>query len=127
MARVDGGRSERSSKRDKPAGPRTESPATFSRVEPKPPEAGNGADRAENGGQKPAPPKKSSSSRRPVVLLTLAIIAIAGVAAGIWYWSYSRQFETTDDAFIDAHITTISPKVAGLAIDIPPDVDDNRR
>ena len=58
--------------------------------------------------------------------MVLAVIVIGGIAGGIWYWSYSRQFETTDDAFIDAHITAVSPKVAGLVIDIPPDVDDNR-
>ncbi len=149
MAKADGGgRRDMSSKRDRPPGPRSDSPEAFGRGEPKEsdgsrnpeadrPEPGNGAgkgdagrggqrDRHENGGDSPAPQIKKPFFKRPLVLVILAILVIGIVGGGIWYWSYTRHFETTDDAFIDAHITSISPKVAGLVVDIPPEVDDNR-
>jgi membrane fusion protein (multidrug efflux system) len=150
MARVDrGGQRDLSSKREKPATPRSESPQGLVRAEPRsgegsrildtPPQvqSSNGGgdtasgrsgqdERKEGGGDTAAPKSKKSLFRRPLALLVLAIVIIGGVAGGIWYWSYTRQFETTDDAFIDAHITTVSPKVAGLVVEIPPEVDDNR-
>src|SRR5436305_14948566 len=35
----------------------------------------------------------------------LFVLAIAGIA----YWRYARQYESTDDAFLDATITQVSP------------------
>ena len=145
MARVDrGGQRHMSSKGDKPASPRGEPPQAIGRSEPRGGDGSRAPDRPEsaNGGsqgdadgrpndrqnvsEKPAPQVSKPFYRRPVVMVVLAVVVIGGIVGGIWYWSYTRQFETTDDAFIDAHITTISPKVAGLVVDIPPDVDDNR-
>jgi len=34
------------------------------------------------------------------------------IFGGVSYWLYSRQYESTDDAFIDADITQVSPKVS---------------
>ena len=39
---------------------------------------------------------------------SLTILVIAGVA----YWLYARRFESTDDAFVEADITQVSPKVS---------------
>ena len=38
------------------------------------------------------------------------------VGAGTIYWLHTRNFETTDDAFIDAHVTQMAPQVAGRVI-----------
>ncbi len=43
---------------------------------------------------------------------------------GLFWWLHARQFETTDDAFIDAHIVPVGPKVAGLVARVL--VDDNQ-
>ncbi len=40
-----------------------------------------------------------------------AILLVAAVV-GLIYWLYARQYETTDDAFIDGDVTQISPKVS---------------
>jgi len=40
----------------------------------------------------------------------IALLVIA--AASLGYWLYARQFESTDDAFIDGDIVQISPKVS---------------
>ncbi|HEY8560280.1 MAG TPA: HlyD family secretion protein [Pyrinomonadaceae bacterium] len=48
--------------------------------------------------------------RFPVVIVgALALVALVG---GLIYWLYARQFETTDDAFIEGDVVQISPKVS---------------
>jgi len=50
-------------------------------------------------------------------LALLVIVILLGVAALIW-WLNARQFEDTDDAFIDTHILHIAPQIAGQVISI---------
>jgi len=60
---------------------------------------------------KEATPVKNGNRRRKVFLIggiVLLVIAIAGLG----YWLYARQFESTNDAFIDGDIVQISPKVS---------------
>lgn len=87
-------------KSEKPADTETgsDSPATEPEVK------GQDADptEAENA------PKKS----RKVPILIGASVLIIAVVAGTIYWLYARQYESTDDAFIDGDVVQISPKVA---------------
>jgi membrane fusion protein, multidrug efflux system len=53
------------------------------------------------------------------------ILAVAGFIAAVSYWMYARSHEWTDDAMIDAHIVSISPKIAGQVLRVL--VDDNRQ
>lgn len=39
-------------------------------------------------------------------------ILLAAAVCGFFYWLYARQFETTDDAFIESDIVQISPRLA---------------
>ena len=39
------------------------------------------------------------------------MLLLAGIG-GLIYWLYARQFESTDDAFIDGDVVQISPKIA---------------
>lgn len=52
----------------------------------------------------------SGNKRRNIAIAAIALIIVIGVGAA--YWLYSRQFESTDDAFIEGDITQISPKVS---------------
>lgn len=45
------------------------------------------------------------------IIFFLLLIIAAGV--GIYFWLESRQFETTDDAQVDAHLNSISSRVDG--------------
>ena len=45
-------------------------------------------------------------------IIFFLILAVAG-GAGLYYWLQVRQFETTDDAQVDAHLNPISARVDG--------------
>jgi membrane fusion protein, multidrug efflux system len=66
------------------------------------------------------PPKK----RKPLIRWLALPIVVLGVAAGVWYWIYSSQFEATDDAYITAHEHPVSFRVAGTISEVL--VDDNQ-
>ncbi len=58
-------------------------------------------------------PRKRPLYRRPAFLIAAVIVLLIAAAVGLRYWLYARSHESTDDAFIDAHITPVSPKVSG--------------
>jgi membrane fusion protein (multidrug efflux system) len=76
------------------------------------------------GAVKPEPPAPAAKSGRAkaftIFFAVLAVIAIAGTL----YWLHVSQFETTDDAEVDAHLNQISSRVEGTVIRVY--VDDNQ-
>ncbi|MBL6456004.1 HlyD family secretion protein [Belnapia sp. T6] len=54
-------------------------------------------------------------------ILAALLLAVGG---GWWWWS-SRQWESTDDAFIEAHVTRLAPQVGGRIARLL--VQDNQR
>jgi len=70
-----------------------------------------GAEQTEaTNGKTPGTPKKND--RRKHLYAGLAIFA-ASLATGIYYFECVAPYESTDDAFIEAHVTPIAPQVAG--------------
>ena len=59
------------------------------------------------------PPPKTPITKKPIFWIGIVLVLAALVAAFL-YWRHSRQFETTDDAFVDAHIVRLAPQVAGV-------------
>lgn len=57
-----------------------------------------------------APPRRGTRRRRRFVIIGGSALLIA-ILAGFSYWLYARQYESTDDAFIDGDIVQISPKI----------------
>src|SRR5689334_12614307 len=57
--------------------------------------------------------RKRPLYRRPAFLIAAVIVLLIAALLGFRYWLYARSHESTDDAFIDAHITPVSPKVSG--------------
>ncbi len=71
-----------------------------------------------------AEPSPKTLRQRPVLLIVIAVILIAAIVAGLLIWLDARQYETTDDAYIDGHIVRIAPQVSGIVAKVL--VDDNQ-
>jgi membrane fusion protein (multidrug efflux system) len=57
--------------------------------------------------------KKPKKSRKWIIFFILGLVIIAGLIVGIPYYLYRISHARTDDAFIDAHITSLSSRVPG--------------
>ncbi len=71
----------------------------------------------------PAPPPAARPKGRLRLVVAVSLAACLG-AGGVFYWRHARRFESTDDAFIAGHVTTVSPQVAGRVMEVP--VADNQ-
>ena len=60
----------------------------------------------------PADPPKRPPYKNPR-LIALFLLLLIGAIFGLRYYLHARQVESTDDAFIEAHVVQISPRVAG--------------
>ena len=69
---------------------------------------------------RPAENKKKNRRLRWIIL-SLAILAAGGAT---WFWIYSSQFESTDDAYITGHEHPVSFRVSGTISEVL--VDDNQ-
>ncbi len=67
-----------------------------------------------------APAKRWYRRARPMAVIMAGLLLVAG---GIW-WYRALGYESTDDAFIQADVVTMSPKVASLVAQVA--VDDNQ-
>jgi membrane fusion protein (multidrug efflux system) len=60
---------------------------------------------------------------RLLVLAALLLLALIIVGSGLW-WLHARQYESTDDAFIDSRVVTIGASISGPITEVV--ADDNR-
>ena len=61
----------------------------------------------------------------PLLWIVLAAALIGGIAWGARWWTFGRFQESTDNAFVQADLVVISPKVAGYVSDVM--IGDNRQ
>ena len=106
-----------------------DAPAT---AEPPPPPATRAAEPGRRDGAakpvdtapgKEAAPANTGAKRRRIVLLVLAGLAVVGLLYGVPSYIHSRNYESTDDAFIEGHVVQIDPKVSAYVTSIH--FDDN--
>jgi membrane fusion protein (multidrug efflux system) len=63
---------------------------------------------------------------RKNLLVLLAVVALAAVGTGGWYWwTALRFYESTDDAYVASDVSVISPRVEGYITEVR--VADNQR
>ncbi len=55
--------------------------------------------------------------KRRFFLVLLCVIALVLVVAYLW-WLHARNYESTDDAFIDAHLVHVSPQISGRLLHV---------
>ena len=67
---------------------------------------------------------RDSIRKHPIVTAAAVIVVILLIASGIAWWLHARHFESTDDAFIDARIATVSSQVSGTVTELA--VTDNQ-
>jgi membrane fusion protein (multidrug efflux system) len=72
----------------------------------------------------PAVDKPSTTRGRGRAFLIFFVILAALAIGGLFFWLHARQFETTDDAQIDAHLNSISSRVEGTIVRVY--VEDNQ-
>ena len=70
-----------------------------------PPESGPSGRRAGS--------KTTDPLRRPATLVLASVAGLLALIVGVLWWWHARQFESTDDAFIDTHIVRLAPQAAG--------------
>ena len=63
--------------------------------------------------------------RRPIFWIIIAVVAAIVIVGGILYYFHSRKYQSTDDAFIDAHVVRIAAETTGRLTYVAP--LDNRR
>lgn len=57
--------------------------------------------------------KRRSFLADPLLRMAGVVIFIVAIVAGLLWWLNARQYENTDDAFIDTHIVQVAPQIAG--------------
>lgn len=60
-----------------------------------------------------SPRVSGTQGKRLSRILTGVVVLAAVIATVAYYFVFVAPFESTDDAFIDAHVTTVAPQVAG--------------
>jgi membrane fusion protein (multidrug efflux system) len=68
---------------------------------------------------------KARLKRHPYAAAAAGILVIVVCIGGVLWWLNARNYESTDDAFIDARIVPISSQIAGQIVDL--EVTDNQR
>jgi membrane fusion protein (multidrug efflux system) len=87
----------------------------------------------------PAPPQgpgsggegpKADEGKKPSLLKNPLVLALGGVlfavvaVGALLFWLHARQYEGTDDAFVDVQIVRVAPQIAGQVIQVL--VNDNQ-
>ena len=74
--------------------------------------------------RKPRTSPRGLIRRHPYAVLAAAIAAALLVAGVVAWWLQARNFESTDDAFIDVRTVTVASQVNGAIVNVP--VTDNQ-
>jgi membrane fusion protein (multidrug efflux system) len=62
--------------------------------------------------------------RHPLVAIAIVVVALICATGGLIWWLNARQYESTDDAFIDARTVSISSQINGAIVEVS--VTDNQ-
>ena len=83
------------------------------------------ADQAEKRKQEEADRKQEQRRRRarPFVRAGMVVVLVGLIAGGLYYWESTKNIQSTDDAYTEGRVVTISPRVSGQVTSL--DVTDN--
>ena len=66
-------------------------------------------------------PAQSNGKRKRMMTLLAAVIAIAAIAYGLYYFLVARFHESTDDAYVNGNVVQITPQVVGTVVAVKAD------
>jgi len=58
-------------------------------------------------------PQRPWYREHPLGALAAAILVVVALIGAFFWWRYMETYESTDDAFIDGHISSVSARVQG--------------
>ena len=64
-------------------------------------------------GKRSSPDDKPPLHKRPIFWIVVVVVAAIVIIGGILYYLHSRKYQSTDDAFVDAHIVRIAAETTG--------------
>ncbi|KVO43328.1 efflux RND transporter periplasmic adaptor subunit [Burkholderia ubonensis] len=64
---------------------------------------------------------QSNGKRKRMMTLLVAVIVIAAIAYGLYYFLVARFHESTDDAYVNGNVVQITPQVTGTVIAVKAD------
>jgi len=67
------------------------------------------------------PPAAPSNNRKRLLLSLTAAIVVAGIGYGVYWGTYARHFESTDDAYVAGNVVQVTPLVSGTVVSIAAD------
>lgn len=82
------------------------------------------ADKPDNEDADDTKSDKPSLFKRPLFWIILIVVVAALVIGGVLYWLHARQFESTDDAFVDTHIVRVAAQTSGVLVAVA-DIDNH--
>jgi len=66
-------------------------------------------------------PAPGNGKRKRMMTLLAAVIAIAAIAYGLYYFLVARFHESTDDAYVNGNVVQITPQVVGTVVAVKAD------
>jgi membrane fusion protein (multidrug efflux system) len=85
-------------------------------VDPPPKKPADDESTNQSESEKEKKPDSPPIYKRPRVIIPLSVILLIIVIGGIAYWLHARHYVSTDDAYIDGHVTRISPQIPALVL-----------
>ncbi|MGK9174386.1 efflux RND transporter periplasmic adaptor subunit [Yokenella regensburgei] len=65
-----------------------------------------------------AQPERAPGKRKRNFLILLIIVVLIAAGCLAWYLLYARFYETTDDAYVNANLVTLTPQIAGTVTQV---------
>src|SRR5712691_8108395 len=84
----------------------------------------SGQTKSESSGNNISASQKKVSKKRVLLIFLGAVLLIVAGIFGARYGLYALSHESTDNAYVEGHITAISPKVVGHVVKVH--VEDNQ-
>jgi membrane fusion protein (multidrug efflux system) len=62
------------------------------------------------------PPSNGNGKRKRALLGVAGVTLLVALGYGLWWWSYQRHYESTDNAYVQGPIVQITPQVSGTVL-----------